>query len=104
MCAEFHPRFYSLSFIFSRGIYSIQTKPIIKTAESRDGGDTRRRIITILRERMVQLIRFCEQGCFSDENFADTAHFRLDFLLNFVLRNEEELGVDGLRNLLMEAI
>ena len=73
-------------------------------AESGDGGDTRRRIITILRERIVQLIRDCEQGCFSDENFADTVHFRLDFLLNFVLRNEEELGVDGLRNLLMEAI
>ena len=90
MCAEFHPRFYSVSFIFSRGIYSIQTKPTIQMAESSDGGDTRRRIITILRERIVQLIRDCEQGCFSDENFSDTVHFRLDFLLNFVLRNEEE--------------
>ncbi len=73
-------------------------------AESGDEGDARRRIITILRERIVQLIRECEQGCFLDENFADSVHFRLDFLQNFVLRNEEVLNVDGLRNLLIQAI
>eukprot|EP00794_Sanderia_malayensis_P012583 gene12583-13871_t len=74
--------------------------------ESSNGqrGDARRRIIAILRASIVQLICDWEQGCFWDENFTGAIDFRLDFLLNFVLRNEEELGVDGLRNLLMEAI
>eukprot|EP00794_Sanderia_malayensis_P004254 gene4254-4820_t len=74
--------------------------------ESSNGqrGDARRRMIAIIRARIVQLICDWEQGCFCDENFTGAIDFRLDFLLNFVLRNEEELGVDGLRNLLMEAI
>lgn len=64
---------------------------------------SRTRIIEILRERIRRLIRDCEQGSFADENFADSVHFRVDFLQNFILRNEEVLGVPGLLPLINEA-
>ncbi len=49
------------------------------------------------------MIRDCEQSTFADKNFADSVHFRMDFLQNVIVRNEEVLGVAGLLPLINEA-